>query len=201
MNALFRISELAGGKLMIDGIDISTLGLRELRSNLCIIPQDPTVFSNTIRFNLDPFNQHSDAQLWEALERVTLKETIEAMPNKLMEVAAEGGENLSAGQRQLMCIARALLRRPRVIVMDEATSSVDNATDALIQEMIATSFAESTVLTIAHRLHTIIHNDRIMLLDGGKIAEFDTPDNLLQMSNGAFKALWEQHVENSGHEL
>src|SRR3546814_617780 len=162
MSALFRMTELAGGKLMIDGVNISTIGLRELRSNLCIIPQDPTVFSNTIRFNLDPFGEYTDAQLWDALEHVTLKPAIEALPNKLMEVAAEGGENFSAGQRQLMCIARALLRRPRIIVMDEATSSVDNTTDSLIQKKITTSFADSTVLPIAHRLHTDVNNDRVM---------------------------------------
>jgi ABC-type multidrug transport system fused ATPase/permease subunit len=208
MVALFRIVELAGGVIQIDDVDISTLGLTELRTKLGIIPQvrhsrclacmlrivqDPVMFANTLRFNLDPFNERSDTELWQALESVQLKTHLLSLPDKLEHIVSEGGENFSQGQRQLLCIARVLLRKPRVVVMDEATSSIDNDTDASIQEMITTCFAQCTVLTIAHRLHTIINSDRVMVLQEGRIVEFDKPDMLLQIPDGYFKTLWQQH--------
>ena len=137
MSALFRITELEpdGGKILIDGVDIANIGLSSLRLNLSIIPQDPVMFSNTVRYNLDPFGEKSEYDLWEALKKVQLAEAIAALPLGLDEQVAEGGENFSQGQRQLLCIARSLLRKPKILVMDEATASIDNTTDAAIQQM------------------------------------------------------------------
>ncbi|KAL3794688.1 hypothetical protein ACHAW5_009753 [Stephanodiscus triporus] len=181
MSALFRITEIEpdGGKIFIDGLDVATIGLNSLRLNLSIIPQDPVMFSNTVRYNLDPFEEKSEYELWEVLKKVQLAETIAVMPAGLDEQVAEGGENFSQGQRQLLCIARSLLRKPKILVMDEATASIDNTTDAGIQKMIRENFASATVLTIAHRLHTIMDSDRVLVLDDGKVAEFDSPSVLI----------------------
>ena len=196
MIALFRISELTRGKVEIDGVDISRVPLKRLRSALGIIPQDPVMFSATVRFNLDPFGQYSDEKVWNVLERVCMIEHVNSLPNKLNEMIAEGGDNFSAGQRQLICIARALLRNPKILVLDEATASIDNKTDSLIQSMVRKSFANSTVLTIAHRLHTIIDCDKIMVLDAGVLEEFDSPKNLLNSPDGMFTSLWNRHQES-----
>jgi ABC-type multidrug transport system fused ATPase/permease subunit len=193
MNALYRIHELSDGSLLIDDIDISRVPLPLLRSKLGIVPQDPVMFSATVRFNLDPFNQHSDAEVWSALEMVEMKDHVTSLPNKLLEEVAEGGENFSSGQRQLICIGRALLRNPRILILDEATASIDNETDAMIQVTIRKVFQKCTVLTIAHRLHTIIDSDRVIVLDNGILAEFDKPDILLGNNDGIFKSLWDKH--------
>lgn len=198
MNALFRIQELAAGVCYIDGIDISFIPLHTLRSKLGIIPQDPVMFSASVRFNLDPFTEKTDEEIWTILDRVAMKEHILSLPGKLDEVVAEGGDNFSAGQRQLICIARALLRKPKILILDEATASIDNETDALIQSMVRKAFKQSTVLTIAHRLHTIIDCDRIMVLDAGKLAEMDSAENLMKKEDGIFKALWERHQSSHG---
>lgn len=197
MSALFRITEIEpdGGKILIDGVDIASIGLISLRLNLSIIPQDPVMFSNTIRYNLDPFEEKSEYELWEVLEKVQLAETIAVLPGGLDEQVAEGGENFSQGQRQLLCIARSLLRKPQILVMDEATASIDNATDAGIQEMIRENFASATVLTIAHRLNTIMDSDRILVLDDGHVAEFDTPSALI--SRGGIFASMVEKSENA----
>ncbi len=147
------------------------------------------MFSNTVRYNLDPFATASDEELWDVLQKVSLGEVIAALPKGLDDEVAEGGENFSQGQRQLLCIARSLLRKPKILVMDEATASIDNETDAAIQEMIRENFRDATVLTIAHRLNTIMDSDRILVLDDGRIAEFDTPKNLLAKEDGHFKAM------------
>merc|ERR1711997_1396539 len=156
------MGEPDGGKILIDGIDISTIGLNPLRRSLAIIPQDPVMFSNTVRYNLDPFEEKSEYELWESLKKVQLAEAIAIMPGGLDEQVAEGGENFSQGQRQLLCIARSLLRNPKILIMDEATASIDNKTDATIQTMIRENFGDCTVLTIAHRLGTILDSDRIL---------------------------------------
>nr|XP_058971200.1 multidrug resistance-associated protein 1-like [Pocillopora verrucosa] len=158
--ALFRILERSGGKIVIDGVDIATIGLRDLRSRLTIIPQEPVLFSGTLRLNLDPFNEHFDEELWRILEVSHLKRFVMSLRGGLQYVIAEGGEDLSVGQRQLICLARALLRKSKILVLDEATAAVDLETDELIQQTIRREFADSTVFTIAHRLNTIMDYDR-----------------------------------------
>ncbi|KAL3759959.1 hypothetical protein ACHAWU_000582 [Discostella pseudostelligera] len=197
MSALFRVTEIEsdGGKILIDGVDISTIGLVSLRLSLSIIPQDPVMFSNTIRYNLDPFEEKSEYELWEVLKKVQLAEVIAVLPGGLDEQVAEGGENFSQGQRQLLCIARSLLRKPQILVMDEATASIDNTTDAVIQTMIRENFASATVLTIAHRLNTIMDSDRVLVLDDGNVAEFDTPSALI--SRGGIFAFMVEKSESS----
>jgi len=194
MNLLFRITELEqnGGCIKIDNIDTSKIGTDALRLNLSIIPQDPVMFSNTIRYNLDPFGTSTENELWSVLKQVQLEEVIAALPNGLDELVAEGGENFSQGQRQLLCIGRSILRKPKVLIMDEATASIDNNTDAQIQKMIRQHFAQSTVLTIAHRLNTIMDSDRILVLDDGHVVEFDSPRNLLSKTDGHFKSMVEK---------
>lgn len=179
--ALFRIIEAYSGSIEIDGRCIADLGLYELRSRLTIIPQESNLFTGTLRLNLDPLNQkgHTDEVLWEALERAHLKEFIASTSAGLDFNIQEGGENLSMGQRQLICLARALLRKSKILVLDEATAAVDFVTDELIQETIKTQFKDATIVTIAHRLNTVLDYDKIIVLDKGKIAEFDTVQNLL----------------------
>lgn len=198
---LFRIIEAAEGDILIDGLSISELGLHDLRSRLTIIPQDAVLFSGTLRMNLDPFNTHNDQDVWAALEHAHLKSFVkgnqldhQSLTNKLWQKyiniaglasglnheVSEGGENLSVGQRQLICLSRALLRKTKVLILDEATAAIDLETDDLIQRTIRTEFKDCTVLTIAHRLNTIMDSDRIIVLDKGKIVEFDSPQNLLQ---------------------
>nr|ALU63337.1 canalicular multispecific organic anion transporter 1 [Oryzias melastigma] len=179
-NCLFRIIEAADGRILIDDVDISTIGLHDLRNRLTIIPQDPVLFSGTLRMNLDPFDKFSDEELWKALELSHLKDYVAGLQEGLQHEVAEGGENLSVGQRQLLCLARALLRKSRILILDEATAAVDLETDDLIQNTIRKEFAHCTVLTIAHRLHSIMDSSRVMVLDAGKIVEFDSPSNLLE---------------------
>uniref|UniRef100_A0A8C6ZBL4 ATP binding cassette subfamily C member 2 n=1 Tax=Nothoprocta perdicaria TaxID=30464 RepID=A0A8C6ZBL4_NOTPE len=187
-NCLFRVLEAAGGKIVIDGLDISTIGLHDLRQNLTIIPQDPVLFSGTLRMNLDPFDQYSDEEVWKALELAHLKTYVQELPEKLLHRVSEGGENLSVGQRQLVCLARALLRKAKILILDEATAAVDLETDHLIQTTIRSEFANCTVLTIAHRLHTIMDSSRVMVLQAGRIMEFDSPEELLQRE-GIFSSM------------
>ncbi|XP_064920229.1 multidrug resistance-associated protein 1-like isoform X6 [Columba livia] len=187
-NCLFRVLEGTEGKIVIDGIDISTIGLHDLRGNLNIIPQDPVLFSGTLQSNLDPLGKHSDLELWEALELCDLKDFVQSLPEKLLHEVAEGGENLSVGQRQLVCLARVLLRKTKILVLDEATASVDMETDNLVQATIKREFYNCTILTIAHRLHTVMDSERVLVLDAGRILEYDTPHNLLQR-NGAFSEM------------
>ncbi|XP_067914713.1 ATP-binding cassette sub-family C member 3 isoform X1 [Heterodontus francisci] len=176
---LFRILEAAQGEIIIDGVKIANVGLHDLRSKLTIIPQDPVLFSGTLRMNLDPFNQYSDEEVWKALELSHLKRFVHGLPARLEHECSEGGENLSVGQRQLVCLARALLRKTRILILDEATAAVDLETDDLIQSTIRTQFDDCTILTIAHRLNTIMDYTRVLVLDKGRIAEFDTPSNLI----------------------
>ncbi|XP_062886764.1 ATP-binding cassette sub-family C member 3 isoform X2 [Mobula hypostoma] len=176
---LFRIIEAAEGEICIDGIKIADIGLHDLRSRLTIIPQDPVLFSGSLKMNLDPFDQYSDEEVWSVLELSHLKQYVHNLPAGLEHECSEGGENLSVGQRQLVCLARALLRKTRILILDEATAAVDLETDDLIQSTIRTQFENCTVLTIAHRLNTIMDYNRVLVLDKGEIAEFDSPSNLI----------------------
>ncbi|KAG8365655.1 hypothetical protein BUALT_Bualt18G0128600 [Buddleja alternifolia] len=189
LNALFRIVDLEQGRILIDHWDVSKFGLMDLRKVLAIIPQSPVLFSGTVRFNLDPFNEHNDADLWEALERAHLKDVIRRNSLGLEAEVSEAGENFSVGQRQLLSLSRALLRRSKILVLDEATAAVDVRTDALIQKTIREEFKSCTMLIIAHRLNTVIDCDRILLLDAGQVVEFDTPETLLQNEESAFSKM------------
>ncbi|EDV91221.1 probable multidrug resistance-associated protein lethal(2)03659 [Drosophila grimshawi] len=178
INALFRLS-YNDGSIIIDSRDTNELGLHDLRSKISIIPQEPVLFSGSMRYNLDPFEEYSDAKLWDALEEVKLKPVISDLPSGLQSKISEGGTNFSVGQRQLVCLARAILRENRILVMDEATANVDPQTDALIQTTIRNKFRECTVLTIAHRLNTIMDSDKVIVMDAGQIVEFGSPYELL----------------------
>uniref|UniRef100_A0A667ZFE2 Cystic fibrosis transmembrane conductance regulator n=1 Tax=Myripristis murdjan TaxID=586833 RepID=A0A667ZFE2_9TELE len=191
VSALFRLAE-PQGKIHIDGILTSEIGLHDLRQKMSIIPQDPVLFTGTMRKNLDPFSQHTDEDLWNALQEVQLKSAVEELPGKMETVLAESGSNFSVGQRQLVCLARAILRKNRVLIIDEATANVDPRTDELIQQTIREKFRECTVLTIAHRLNTIIDSDRILVLDAGQIHAYDEPYTLLQDPDGIFYKMVQQ---------
>ncbi|XP_062162979.1 ABC transporter C family member 2-like [Alnus glutinosa] len=186
INALFRIVELERGRILIEDYDIAKFGLNDLRKVLGIIPQSPILFSGSVRFNLDPFNEHNDADLWESLERAHLKDVIRRNSLGLDAEVSEAGENFSVGQRQLLSLSRALLRRSKILVLDEATAAVDVRTDALIQKTIREEFKSCTMLIIAHRLNTIIDCDRILLLDAGQVLEYSTPEELLSNEDSGF---------------
>ncbi|KAF9912909.1 hypothetical protein EC991_007521 [Linnemannia zychae] len=196
--AFFRFMELTAGRITVDGIDISTLGVHDLRSSLTIIPQDPVLFIGTIRTNLDPFNEHDDAALWATLRRVHLIGDDGAESNSfgnLDSEVQENGSNFSQGQRQLIGLARALLKQSKIIILDEATASVDHETDARIQATIREEFKESTLLTIAHRLRTIIDFDKVLVMDHGQVVQFDTPWKLLQEEGGIFRNMCQRSGE------
>uniref|UniRef100_A0AAR5P1W2 ABC-type glutathione-S-conjugate transporter n=1 Tax=Dendroctonus ponderosae TaxID=77166 RepID=A0AAR5P1W2_DENPD len=184
--SLFRIIEAAEGQIIIDGVNVALLGLHTLRSRLTIIPQDAVLFSGSLRMNLDPFDKHSDDEVWKSLELAHLKTFVQGLSSGLNHEISEGGDNLSVGQRQLVCLARALLRKTKVLILDEATAAVDLETDDLIQRTIRTEFKDCTVLTIAHRLNTIMDSDRVIVLDKGKVVEFDSPANLLKRPESIF---------------
>ncbi|XP_013924730.1 PREDICTED: multidrug resistance-associated protein 4 [Thamnophis sirtalis] len=189
--ALFRLAE-PQGRIWIDKYLTSELGLHDLRKKISIIPQEPVLFTGTMRKNLDPFNEYSDEDLWNSLEEVQLKEAIEDLPDKLETQLAESGSNFSVGQRQLVCLARAILKKNKILIIDEATANVDPRTDELIQKTIREKFAQCTVLTIAHRLNTIIDSDRIMVLDRGRLKEYDEPYILLQEKESLFYKMVQQ---------
>ncbi|XP_073645077.1 ATP-binding cassette sub-family C member 9 isoform X5 [Tursiops truncatus] len=174
------------GKIVIDGIDISKLPLHTLRSRLSIILQDPILFSGSIRFNLDPECKCTDDRLWEALEIAQLKNMVKSLPGGLDAVVTEGGENFSVGQRQLFCLARAFVRKSSILIMDEATASIDMATENILQKVVMTAFADRTVVTIAHRVHTILTADLVIVMKRGNILEYDTPESLLAQEDGVF---------------
>jgi ABC-type multidrug transport system fused ATPase/permease subunit len=172
--------------ISIDGVDTLRLGLRELRSRIGIIPQNPVLFSGTIRSNMDPFRQFSDEKIWEALEQCSLKTTVEGMPGELGATVAEYGSNLSAGMRQILVMGRALLKQCRILLLDEATSSVDFETDREIQRTIRDAFKNTTVLTIAHRINTIMDSDKILVMKDGQAAEYAPPQELLKDETSIF---------------
>ena len=178
--------------MLIDGVDIGTLNLQRARRSMAVIAQDPVLFGGSLRRNLDPFSVQTDLDLWTALEEVQLKAMVEKLPGQLEYRVNETGSNFSVGERQLVCLARALVQKSKIIVMDEATANVDFKTDNLIQEVIPHKFKDSTVLTIAHRLNTIMDYDKVLILDGGRMVEFDKPEILIQ-NGGIFAEL----VKNS----
>ncbi|CAN1270113.1 ABC transporter C family member 5 [Linum perenne] len=197
IQALFRLIEPSGGRIIIDNIDISTIGLHDLRSRLSIIPQDPTLFEGTIRGNLDPLEEHTDQEIWQALDKSQLGDVIREKDEKLYAPVLENGDNWSVGQRQLVALGRALLKQARILVLDEATASVDTGTDNLIQKIIRTEFKNCTVCTIAHRIPTVIDSDLVLVLSDGRVAEFDTPTRLLEDKSSMFLKLVTEYSSRS----
>ncbi|XP_030756720.1 probable multidrug resistance-associated protein lethal(2)03659 [Sitophilus oryzae] len=200
ISALFQLYDLEGS-IVIDNIDTTTIPLEQVRTKISIIPQEPVLFSGTMRRNLDPFEEYSDDILWDALEQVELKDVIADMPAGLNSNVSEGGSNFSVGQRQLVCLARALIRHNKILVMDEATANVDPHTDLLIQNTIREKFADCTVFTIAHRLHTVMDSDKILVMNGGMIEEYDHPFVLLQKENGFLRSLVDDTGKNMSKTL
>jgi len=195
---LFRLTE-PEGSIVIDGVETKSIGLHDLRKKLSIIPQEPILFNGPVRRNLDPFNEYTDFDMWRALKQVKLDEVVRSLPGALDAELNEGGSNFSVGERQLICLARAVLRQNRVIVLDEATANVDPDTDKFIQRTIAESFSNCTRLTIAHRLNTIMDSDRVLVMDAGQVKEFDVPHLLLQKENGLFSTMVRNTGKNSAH--
>lgn len=194
IGALFRLVEPSSGKILIDSIDITTIGIHDLRSRLAIIPQDPTLFNGTVRYNLDPLGQYTDQEIWVVLEKCQLREAVlEKKEQGLDSLVVEDGSNWSMGQRQLFCLCRALLRRSQILVLDEATASMDNATDAIIQKTIREEFADSTVITVAHRIPTVMDSTMVLAISDGKLVEFDSPKNLMQRDGSLFQKLVEEY--------
>uniref|UniRef100_A0A7N2MIM3 ABC-type xenobiotic transporter n=1 Tax=Quercus lobata TaxID=97700 RepID=A0A7N2MIM3_QUELO len=197
IQALFRIIDPAVGQIMIDGINISLIGLHDLRSRLSIIPQDPTMFEGSVRSNLDPLEEYTDKQIWEALDKCQLGDEIRKKDGKLDSTVSESGENWSVGQRQLVCLGRVLLKKSKVLVLDEATASVDTATDTLIQETLSQHFSNCTVITIAHRITSVIDSDMVLLLNNGLIEEYDSPARLLENKSSSFSQLVAEYTFRS----
>ncbi|XP_075262866.1 ATP-binding cassette subfamily C member 4-like isoform X2 [Convolutriloba macropyga] len=193
---LTRLFEVSEGKILLDGLDCAKVPMSRLRKSISIIPQDPVLFSRTVRQNLDPFEQYPNEVIRDALERVEMLEPLERLPYGLETMVAEGGSNFSVGQRQLLCLARALISETKVLLVDEATANVDYATDELIQRTLREVFADATVLTIAHRLNTILDSTRVIVLDAGEIVECGTPDELKAKPDGFFHSLLKQREED-----
>lgn len=187
--ALLRMLRASQGRILIDSVDIAGVPLRKLRRSITVIPQDPSLVRGTLRMNLDPTNSHSDREIWQCLEKAHLAKVVSSDPRGLLMETADGGSNLSVGQRQLVCLARALLRGTKVLLLDEATSQMDGDTDQLIQVALRDAFAQCTLFTIAHRIHTVLDYDRILVLDDGKVKEFDTVPHLLSDKSSMFYSM------------
>ncbi|KAF9600270.1 hypothetical protein IFM89_005856, partial [Coptis chinensis] len=200
IQTLFRVVEPSNGRILIDGVDIGKMHLQDLRSRLSIIPQEPTLFQGTVRTNLDPLMRHSDSEIWEVLTKCHLGEIVKQDQRFLDASVAEDGENWSMGQRQLVCLARVLLDKRRILVLDEATASVDTATDNLIQKTIREETSDCTVITVAHRIPTVVDNDLVLVLDEGKILEYDSPSELLKDYSSAFSNLVMEFLKRSSRD-
>ncbi|KAM7275294.1 hypothetical protein ACFE04_017160 [Oxalis oulophora] len=196
IQVFFRLVEPSGGRIVIDDIDISMLGLHDLRSRFGIIPQEPVLFEGTVRSNMDPIGQYSDDELWKSLERCQLKDVVASKPEKLDSPVIDNGDNWSVGQRQLLCLGRVMLKRSRLLFMDEATASVDSQTDAVIQNIIREDFADCTIISIAHRIPTVMDCDRVLVIDAGRAREFDKPSRLLERPS-IFGALVQEYANRS----
>ncbi|KAM0944472.1 putative ABC-type xenobiotic transporter [Dioscorea sansibarensis] len=197
IGALFRLVEPAGGKIVIDGIDISSIGLHDLRSRFGIIPQDPTLFNGSVRYNLDPLGQYTDTEIWEVLDKCQLTEAVQEKEKGLDSLVVEDGSNWSMGQRQLFCLGRALLRQSRILVLDEATASIDNVTDAILQKTIRTEFEHSTVITVAHRIPTVMDCTMVLAISDGKLVEYDEPMKLMKREGSLFGELVKEYWSHS----
>ncbi|KAM7272165.1 hypothetical protein ACFE04_026828 [Oxalis oulophora] len=197
ISALLRLVEPAGGSIIVDGVNITKIGLHDLRSRFGIIPQDPTLFNGTVRYNLDPLSQHTDQEIWEVLGKCQLREVVQGKEQGLDSIVADDGSNWSMGQRQLFCLGRVLLKKSRILVLDEATASIDNVTDMLLQKTIKTEFADSTVILVAHRIPTVMDCDMILAIADGKVVEYDEPMKLIKREGSLFgqlvKEYWSHH--------
>ncbi|RAL42404.1 hypothetical protein DM860_017584 [Cuscuta australis] len=204
ISALFRLVEPCSGKIIVDGLDICSIGLKDLRLKLSIIPQEPTLFRGSVRTNLDPLGLYSDDEIWKALEKCQLKDTISRLPHQLDSSVSDEGDNWSMGQRQLFCLGRVLLKRNRILVLDEATASIDSATDSTLQKIIREEFCNCTVITVAHRVPTVIDSDMVLLLSFGKLVEYDEPSKLMGINSSFSKLVaeyWSSCRRNSKEEL
>lgn len=193
ISTLFRLVEPTEGAILIDGLDISTIGIHDLRSHLAIIPQEPTLFLGSIRYNLDPLSEHSDHEIWEVLEKCQLQDVVEKKEERLDSLVTQDGSNWSMGQRQLLCLGRALLKRRKILILDEATASIDNATDSLIQKTIRREFADCTVITVAHRIPTVMDCTMVLALADGKMVEYDNPKKLIKSESSLFGRLVKEY--------
>ncbi|KAI7726468.1 hypothetical protein M8C21_018358, partial [Ambrosia artemisiifolia] len=189
IQTLFRLVEPTSGEILIDGINISSIGLHDLRSRLSIIPQDPTMFNGTVRSNMDPLEDYTDDQIWEALDKCQIGDEVRNKEGKLDASVAENGENWSVGQRQLICLGRVLLKKSKILVLDEATASVDTATDNMIQKTLRQHFSDSTVIAIAHRITSVVKSDMVLVLNNGLVEEYDSPTTLLEDKSSSFSQL------------
>lgn len=196
IQVFFRLLEPYAGTIIVDGVDICKLGLHDLRSRFGIIPQEPVLFEGTVRSNIDPLGLYSDDEIWKSLERCQLKEVVSAKPEKLDSSVVDSGDNWSVGQRQLLCLGRVMLKRSKILFMDEATASVDSQTDAVIQKIIRQDFSACTIITIAHRIPTVIDCDRVLVIDNGWAKEFDGPGRLLERPS-LFGALVQEYANRS----
>ncbi|WOG96156.1 hypothetical protein DCAR_0415487 [Daucus carota subsp. sativus] len=197
ISALFRLVEPAEGKIIIDNVNIAKIGLHDLRSQLGIIPQDPTLFSGSVRYNIDPLNEHIDSEIWQVLEKCHLLEAVQEKQEGLNSSIVQDGSNWSMGQRQLFCLGRALLKRRKILVLDEATASIDNATDSIIQKTIRTELATCTVITVAHRIPTVIDCSMVLSMKNGEMVEYDEPNKLLNQEGSLFRKLVEEYQSYS----
>ncbi|ORX68194.1 P-loop containing nucleoside triphosphate hydrolase protein [Linderina pennispora] len=205
---LFRVIEAESGSILIDGVDIAQVGLHDLRSRLGIVSQDPALFHGTLRFNLDPLQRHCDRELWEAVEAGGIVEMVECSRGRhdpergccLGRFVECGGRNFSAGQRQLICLCRLLVSRRQVIVLDEATANIDSETDSLIRRVVQRDFRHSTVITIAHRLESVLDSDRIVVMDNGRVVELGPPKELASNHNGLFSQLLAAQKQREKHQ-
>ncbi|KAJ0802673.1 putative ABC-type xenobiotic transporter [Helianthus annuus] len=197
ISALFRLVEPTDGRIVIDDLDITSIGLHDLRSSFGIIPQEPTLFTGSIRYNLDPLSEHSDQEIWKVLEKCQLREVIQDKKEGLDSLVVQDGSNWSLGQRQLFCLGRALLKRRKILVLDEATASIDNATDTIIQKTIREEFKDCTVITVAHRIPTVVDCTMVLVMKDGKVMEYDKPVTLMNEPASLFAQLvneyWSQH--------